>query len=66
MQYTIYDISKGRYILPPFNRYSLCIREDTEHNEYLAFNNDETNGYCLILPDGSVSEVYNKKLVPNF
>lgn len=57
-QYTIYDISKGRDILPPFNRYSLCIREDTEHNEYFAFKNDDTNGYCLILPDGSVSEEY--------
>lgn len=64
--YTIYDISKGRYIVPPFIRYSLCIREDTEHNEYLAFNNDDTNSYCLILPDGSVSEEYKQKLVLHF
>ena len=56
--YTIYDISKGRYIFPPFNRYSLCVREDTDNNEYLAFKNDDTNGYCLILPDGSISEEY--------
>ena len=56
--FTFYDISKGRYILPPFNRYSLCIREDTDHNGYLAFKNDDTNGYCLILPDGSISEEY--------
>ena len=58
LQYTIYDISKGRYILPPFNRYSLCIREDTDHNAYLAFKNDDTNSYCLLLSDGSLSEEY--------
>lgn len=56
--FTFYDISKGRYILPPFNRYSLCIREDTDHNAYLAFKNDDTNSYCLLLPDGSLSEEY--------
>ena len=57
-QYIIYDISKRSYILPPFNRYSLCVREDPEHNEYLAFKNDNTNGYCLLLSDGSISEEY--------
>ena len=56
--YTIYDISKGRYILPPFNRYSLCVREDPEHNEYLAFKNDDTNSYCLLFSDGYISEEY--------
>ena len=25
---------------------------------HLAFKNNDTNGYCLLLPDGSVSEEY--------
>lgn len=63
-QNKIYNIYEQKYIIPPFKDWYVNIELDENGYEYIAFReyspgNGHSN-YCLLLSDGTLSQVYDK------
>lgn len=65
----LYNIKQQSYIIPPFKPYTIVSKIGNDGYEYLTFKHTQTtNGgidYCTILPDGSLTQVYQTESIHN-
>lgn len=62
-QNKVYDLSKQSYIVPPFDNYQLISYTRNDGYEYLTYkgmnSTDKYYSYCSVMPNGSLTEIYN-------
>lgn len=65
----LYNIKQQSYVIPPFKPYTIVSKIGNDGYEYLTFKHTQTtNGgidYCTILPDGSLTQVYQTESIHN-
>ena len=65
----LYNLNQQSYIIPPFKPYTIVSKIGNDGYEYLTFKHTQTtNGgidYCTILPDGSLTQVYQTESIHN-
>ena len=65
----LYNLKQQSYIIPPFKPYIIVSKIGNDGYEYLTFKHTQTtNGgidYCTILPDGSLTQVYQTESIHN-
>ena len=65
----LYNIKQQSYVIPPFKPYTIVSKVGNNGYEYLTFKHTQTtNGsidYCTILPDGSLTQVYQTESINN-
>ena len=65
----LYNLKQQSYIIPPFKPYTIVSKIGNDGYEYLTFKHTQTtNGgidYCTILPDGSLTQVYQTESIHN-
>ena len=65
----LYNIKQQSYVIPPFKPYTIVSKIGNDGYEYLTFKHIQTtNGgidYCTILPDGSLTQVYQTESIHN-
>ena len=65
----LYNIKQQSYIIPPFKPYKIDRKIGNDGYEYLAFKHvqtvDNRIDYCTILPDGSLTQVYQTESIHN-
>ena len=65
----LYNIKQQSYVIPPFKPYIIVSKIGNDGYEYLTFKHTQTtNGgidYCTILPDGSLTQVYQTESIHN-
>lgn len=65
----LYNIKQQSYVIPPFKPYTIVSKVGNDDYEYLTFKHTQTtNGsidYCTILPDGSLTQVYQTESIHN-
>lgn len=65
----LYNLKQQSYIIPPFKPYTIVSKIGNDGYEYLAFKHmqtvDNRIDYCTILPDGSLTQVYQTESIHN-
>ena len=65
----LYNLKQQSYIIPPFKPYTIVRKVGNDGYEYLAFKHmqtvDNRIDYCTILPDGSLTQVYQTESIHN-
>ena len=65
----LYNLNQQSYIIPPFKPYTIVRKVGNDGYEYLAFKHmqtvDNRIDYCTILPDGSLTQVYQTESIHN-
>lgn len=65
----LYNIKQQSYVIPPFKPYTIVRKVGNDGYEYLAFKHmqivDNRIDYCTILPDGSLTQVYQTESIHN-
>ena len=65
----LYNIKQQSYVIPPFKPYTIVRKVGNDGYEYLAFQHmqtvDNRIDYCTILPDGSLTQVYQTESIHN-
>lgn len=60
--YKVYNLYTQKYIKPPFEKWYLSLENMDDGYRYIVFREMNSKGlnYCLLLSDGSISQVYSR------